>query len=250
MRNGLRANPASTNAAPALAGPLYLQVHDHLRARVVSGEWTTAMMLPNELEFAREYGVSIGTMRKALDRLGQARLIIRKQGRGTYVRNNAAEPMARFPRWHVEPKDGPRSESVLSVRVVRPSAAETQRLRLARSESVLKVDTLGVLGANCAILNAYTLARRPAHSALADTMDAKEGALAHITSAMTRATRCVDRVTAAKASAAQAKTLDISEGEPVLCVARAGFDADERPVFLCDSIAYIANGAAYSPDLD
>ncbi len=68
---------------PQLAGPLYFQIQQLLRARILSKEWADGRALPNETDLARSYGVSVGTMRKALDLLAQSKVIVRRQGLGT-----------------------------------------------------------------------------------------------------------------------------------------------------------------------
>lgn len=65
--------------------PLYLQVGDFLAERIATGEWKSGRSIPNELDLAREYQVSMGTMRKALNLLRSQRLISRQRGRGTFV---------------------------------------------------------------------------------------------------------------------------------------------------------------------
>ena len=62
--------------------PLYVQVRNLLAQRIASGVWAPGSMLPNEMELARELGVSPGTVRKALDSLESDRLVLRRQGRG------------------------------------------------------------------------------------------------------------------------------------------------------------------------
>jgi GntR family transcriptional regulator len=66
-------------------GPLYAQVRQLLRERIRSGTWRPGQLLPNEFEIADEFGVSQGTARKALDALAQDGLVVRRQGRGTFV---------------------------------------------------------------------------------------------------------------------------------------------------------------------
>lgn len=75
---------AATNS-PAFAGPLYVQVAGIMRAKICASEWTSRAPLPNEVTLARDIGVSIGTVRKALEMLEAERLIQRRQGRGTFV---------------------------------------------------------------------------------------------------------------------------------------------------------------------
>ena len=74
--------------------PLYLQVRDALLERITNGTWKPQMAIPNELELAREMGVSPGTMRKALELLEAEHLVTRRQGRGTFVNDQASEQLA------------------------------------------------------------------------------------------------------------------------------------------------------------
>ena len=68
--------------------PLYAQVKEQLIRRLVDGTWQPGMTLPSEQELARQLQVSQGTVRKALDAMTAENLLVRRQGRGTFV----AEP--------------------------------------------------------------------------------------------------------------------------------------------------------------
>ncbi|NJM33966.1 MAG: GntR family transcriptional regulator [Rhodomicrobium sp.] len=82
--------------SPAIR-PLYAQVRDILIERIGSGEWQPGALIPNEFAIARELGVSQGTIRKALDALAAEHLLVRRQGRGTYVAaHTPAEMLFRF----------------------------------------------------------------------------------------------------------------------------------------------------------
>jgi len=74
--------------------PLYSQVATLIAQRIAEGDWKPGAALPNEQDLAREMGVSSGTMRKALDWLEECRLLVRRQGRGTFVADHAAEEFA------------------------------------------------------------------------------------------------------------------------------------------------------------
>src|SRR6476660_936637 len=65
--------------------PLYQQVRDMFVQRLVEGQWLPGQALPSEMELASEIGVSQGTVRKALDALAAENLVVRRQGRGTFV---------------------------------------------------------------------------------------------------------------------------------------------------------------------
>jgi GntR family transcriptional regulator len=74
--------------------PLFLQVRDAVADRISSGIWKANAVLPNELVLAQEFGVSQGTVRKALDTLEAEKIVTRKQGQGTFVVDHATEEMA------------------------------------------------------------------------------------------------------------------------------------------------------------
>ncbi|HEY8383214.1 MAG TPA: GntR family transcriptional regulator [Microvirga sp.] len=65
--------------------PLYKQVRDLLVKRIGDGVWLPGQVLPSEPEIASDLGVSQGTVRKALDEMTAENLVVRRQGRGTYV---------------------------------------------------------------------------------------------------------------------------------------------------------------------
>jgi GntR family transcriptional regulator len=65
--------------------PLYQQIYELLRSKILNGTWNVGDMLPTEFELMEEYGVSRVTIRQVFDRLGSEGLIYRQQGRGTFV---------------------------------------------------------------------------------------------------------------------------------------------------------------------
>ena len=76
----------STSGAGKLeAQPLYVKVREALVGRLIGGEWKPGQMIPSEFAIAAELGVSQGTVRKSLDEMTHAGLLVRKQGRGTFV---------------------------------------------------------------------------------------------------------------------------------------------------------------------
>jgi GntR family transcriptional regulator len=76
------------------ARPLYLRVRDALAERITRFEWKPGTVLQNESDLAREFGVSSGTVRKALDLMKEERLITRRQGRGTVVNDQTSNELA------------------------------------------------------------------------------------------------------------------------------------------------------------
>ena len=68
--------------------PLYYQLEQDLRRRI-GREFKRGDALPSEEQLSKEYGVSRITVRKALDDLAQSRLIVRKNGVGTFVADDS-----------------------------------------------------------------------------------------------------------------------------------------------------------------
>jgi GntR family transcriptional regulator len=117
---------------------LYLQVRDALAERIASGQWKPGMPVANEGDLARELGVSGGTVRKALELMEAQRLITRRQGRGTFVRDQSSDDhAARFCRFRGS--SGERLFSRASVPLIVTGAAdeqESRRLRLEPGDAV------------------------------------------------------------------------------------------------------------------
>lgn len=74
----------------SFSGPLYQQVHESLKSKITNGEWKGGMVIPGDAELSRQLGVSIGTVRKALDELARQRLVVRERGRGTFIKDPSA----------------------------------------------------------------------------------------------------------------------------------------------------------------
>lgn len=70
---------------PEEVSPLYHQIKENITRQVVAGRWLSNHALPSETELCNHFGVSRGTLRRALGDLENQGLIIRRQGRGTFV---------------------------------------------------------------------------------------------------------------------------------------------------------------------
>lgn len=74
---------------------LYLQIAHAIEARIAKGEWTDGRALPSEVQLAKHYQVSLGTVRRALQELITREVLVAQQGRGTFVRS-----FSRGPYWN------------------------------------------------------------------------------------------------------------------------------------------------------
>ena len=121
--------------------PLYLQVKDMLIQRIAAGTWKPGAAIPNEIELSRELGISVGTVRKALDEMESERLISRRQGRGTFVIDQTSnEHAVRFS--NIRDVNGLRitgSVASCSVATAAASEAESSRLQLRAGDPIFHI---------------------------------------------------------------------------------------------------------------
>ncbi|WP_428029136.1 GntR family transcriptional regulator [Ancylobacter sp.] len=90
--------------------PLYAQIKNLLIARVIKGEWGPGELLPSEMRLAAEYSVHQGTVRKALDEMAALGIVVRQQGKGTFV-NASSMRHSTYHFFRVLPKSGTAMEA-------------------------------------------------------------------------------------------------------------------------------------------
>lgn len=214
--------------------PLYAQVRDLLVRRIADGAWKPGEALPPEPALARAFKVSQGTVRKALDELTQRDVLVRRQGKGTYVAEHTAQ-RALFRFFHLVADDGARAlpaHRLLDVREAAADPREAARLAVRRGQRVVRVHRLRPLGGQTVIVERITLpaARFPGFAKLA---------LAEIPNELYRfyeirfgvtVAHATERLKAVAAGAAEAKALGLAPGAPLLEIDRVARDLDGKPV--------------------
>src|SRR5690625_4963824 len=71
-------------------GPLYIQVKEILKERIISGEYPINTLIPSEPELKKEFNVSMITIRKAVEQLALQGYVEKRSGIGTTVLDNNA----------------------------------------------------------------------------------------------------------------------------------------------------------------
>jgi GntR family transcriptional regulator len=212
--------------------PLYAKVRALLMERIRSGVWRPGQLIPNEFEIAAEFGVSQGTARKALDALAAEKLVVRRQGRGTFVvEHTPANVMFRFFSYYTD--DGRQIEpDSIDVRhqIARATKAERQALDLGKDARVVRIQ------------RTRTWRGRPFISetiSLPDNLFPALGDRAEIPNTLydlfhkdfsVLVARADERVTAIAADASTAAVLSIAEGSPLLKIDRKAFTLDDRVI--------------------
>src|SRR6185369_4906408 len=84
------ADLAAPGATPAFS-PLYQQIKGLILQSLQAGGWKPGEAIPSEMELAARFRVSQGTVRKAIDELAAENLVVRRQGKGTFVSTHAEQ---------------------------------------------------------------------------------------------------------------------------------------------------------------
>ena len=101
-------SPIDANAPGVpLPGPLYKDVKRQMMALLTRGEWRPGEAIPAERRLSERFGISIGTVRKAIDELVGENLLIRQQGRGTFVASHNRDRLL-FYFFHIVAEEGPK----------------------------------------------------------------------------------------------------------------------------------------------
>lgn len=120
------------------SGPLYEQVRERILSRIESGTWRVGTPIPPEVQLSRDFGVSVGTVRKALDQLARDRILVRERGRGTFVKESAPSRSGLSVRLATE--DGKLIDATISLTATEYSVAtpaESAALRMLKPASIV-----------------------------------------------------------------------------------------------------------------
>jgi GntR family transcriptional regulator len=139
--------------------PLYKQVREQLTRRIGDGRWKAGEMVPSEMQIAADLGVSQGTVRKALDDMTTAKLLVRRQGKGTFVATHD-EARILFQFFKLKPDAGggvfPESE-VLSCTQAEADAEDAAKLALFPGEPIIRIRRVRSLQGKPCIVEIITL---------------------------------------------------------------------------------------------
>ena len=133
-----------TGAGAAAFSPLYQQIKGLLVQALDRGDWKPGEAIPSETELAVRFQVSQGTVRKAVDELAAENLLIRRQGKGTFVSTHH-EAQVRFRFLRLAPNQGepqPAESQILDCRRIRASAEIARALELKTGEAVVAIRRL------------------------------------------------------------------------------------------------------------
>lgn len=226
---------AANGEAGAQFSPLYRQIKGLITLGLQSGEWRPGELIPSENELALRFGVSQGTVRKAVDELAAENLVVRKQGRGTFVATHqSARAQYRFLHLRPdtgEPREWPQSD-ILECRRMRAPGGVARSLRLRAGEAVVFVRRLLSFSGAPAVLDEIWLPGARFRGLTTERLAACTGPLYGLFEAEfgTPMVRATERLKAIGAPVRVAGPLRLTPGAPVLLVDRTSFTYNDAPV--------------------
>jgi GntR family transcriptional regulator len=231
----LDAAGARVRPAPVFA-PLYKQIQRLLLEGLKAGEWKPGAVIPSETELASRYQVSQGTVRKAIDDLVGENLLVRRQGKGTFVATHHA-PHAQYRFLRLLPDSGeprPARSRFLECRRQRAPADVAARLGLRAGASVVLVRRLLTFGEAPVVHDEIWLPARLFRGLTFDRLASYTGPLYGLfeTEFGVAMVRADERLRAVLADARNAELLRVDPGSPLLLVERLSFTWGDRPVEL------------------
>lgn len=230
---------AAAPAATPSFSPLYQQIKGLILQGLEQGEWKPGEVIPSEMELAARYKVSQGTVRKAVDELAAEHLLVRRQGRGTFVATHAERQVQyRFLRLHPDQgtvdSEGPAQRDFVECRRQRASADVARALGLRAGDAVLQSRRLLRFGGVPTILEDLWLPGGPFKGLTAERLMDYHGPMYALFESEfgVRMVRADERIRAVLPDAAQAGLLEVSTATPLLSVERIAYTYNDVPMEL------------------
>ena len=224
--------------APAFS-PLYQQIKSLILQSLQAGEWKPGDTIPSEFELAARYRVSQGTVRKAIDELAADNLLVRRQGKGTFVATHAEQhTQYRFLRLQPDEGDqrseGPAERNIIECRRLRAPAEIARLLGLRSGDPVLQVRRVLAFQGTPAILEDLWLPGVPFKGLTLETLAADRGPMYALFEAQfgVRMVRAEEKIKAVAADPDAAALLDVPSGTPLLSVERIAHTYNDVPMEL------------------
>jgi GntR family transcriptional regulator len=215
--------------------PLYAQIRALIECALESGEWAPGQAIPSELELASRFGVSQGTVRKAVQALAADNLLVRRQGKGTFVATHTEEKASNFRFLRIRRDDGkpeyPKSR-LIDLRRARAGAEVAQALALPPGHPVFVLRRILEYGGDPAVLDEITLPAELFPGLTRARFAAYHGSMYGFfeTAFGVRMLRADERLRAVAADERSAKLLQVAPGTPLLAVDRVAYTYGDRPV--------------------
>ena len=198
------------------------------------GEWEPGQAIAAEWALAERYQVAVGTVRRAVDELVAESILIRQQGRGTFVTAHNRERLM-FHFFHIERRDGTKLQPDVKLKTFRRAKADTEeatQLKIPTGSPVFRICNVLSLDKQSIIVDLITIP----HSLFAELTPARfrnrPNTIYHLyqTEFGITVVRSAERLRGVLAEGEIAATLGVPTGAPLLEIRRVALSFDNAPV--------------------
>ena len=215
---------------------LYEEIRAHLIEGISAGRWRAGAAIPTEAELAAEFGVAIGTVRKAVDSLVAGQALVRRQGKGTFVAAHDGRRLM-FHFFHVVPRDGGKlypEVRTLSFRRDRADEAQAAALHIAPHDKVIRIRNVLSLGGEPVVLDDITIPAQLFPGLTEKIFLARGNTIYHLYQSRygINVLRTDERLRSVLATRETAQALGVAPGAPLLEIRRVALTFRDRPVEL------------------
>ncbi|WP_370692115.1 GntR family transcriptional regulator [Hydrogenophaga sp.] len=214
--------------------PLYRQIKGLILQALEAGEWRPGEAIPSETELAARFGVSQGTVRKAIDEMAAENLLLRRQGKGTFVATHS-DPRAFFRFLRLVPlAGGIEQSSSRPLECWRAKAGQeaSRTLGIKLGDPIIIVRRVLEFSAKPVVVDEIYLPGETFAGLSLDVLKDSQGSLYSLfeTRFGVRMIRAEERIRAVAADRANAELLRVPEGSPLLSVERVSYTYGDKPV--------------------
>jgi GntR family transcriptional regulator len=224
---------SATGTSPTFS-PLYQQIKTLLTQSLQSGEWKPGELIPSEVELAGRFKVSQGTVRKAIDELSAENLVVRRQGKGTFVAtHHEARSQFRFLRLMPDAGDAHSPDNrIIEVKRQRAPADVARILDIKSGDSVIFIKRVQSFEGSPTILEELWLPGLIFKGLTAERLVEYKGPMYGLfeTEFGTHMIRASERIRAVSADAEVAELLAVVAGTPLLSVERVSYTYGDKAV--------------------
>ena len=233
--------PAAGPIAPAHAAPSFSPLYQQIKALILqslqAGEWKPGESIPSEMDLATRFRVSQGTVRKAVDELAADNLLVRRQGKGTFVATHA-EALVQYRFLKLMPDDGdsssegPAEREIIDCKRLRASSEVAKALALRAGEAVWQVRRVLSFAGRPTILEDLWLPGEPFKGLTAQRLRDYHGPMYALfeTEFGVRMVRATEEIRAVLPDTAQGQLMKIELNTPLLSVERVAFTYNDVPM--------------------
>ena len=217
-----------------LMNPLYIQIKKRITESLVCGLWHPGQSIPSEIELAQSYNVSQGTVRKAIDELAAEKILIRRQGKGTFVAShNEEHNQLRFLRLTSSLGDKEKlNNKLISFEKEKASNGLAKTLGINSASTVVSIKRVLTFNEKPLILDLIKVPAASFRGLTPGKIIEKKGSMYRMYEADfgIQMLHAKEKIRAVTASTEAAELLGVSIGSPILSVERTSFTYDNKAI--------------------